>query len=174
MTPISVLCCAIKSFETESVISFTVATSMATRLKNYSGIPIKICFNRYGNVSSKGHERSHRAGGAVPAEYNLTRTSLLSIRYVVMKSKANQRLISRLLCTCRMNSHIVMVGEDEGLLNHDEADVLMISYKIEAVRTGKRVILWVIKVFNSSECTHCVLAFQKEKAHSKLQQGDFT
>ena len=33
-----------------------------------------------------------------------------------------------------------MVGEDEGLLNHDEADVLMISYMIETVREGKRVI----------------------------------
>ena len=40
-----------------------------------------------------------------------------------------------------MDSHILMVGEDEGLLNHDEAaDVLMISYMIEAVRKGKRVI----------------------------------
>ena len=47
-----------------------------------------------------------------------------------MKSKANKRFISRLLCTCTM----------EGLLNHDEADVLMISYMIEAVRKGKRVI----------------------------------
>ena len=28
----------------------------------------------------------------------------------------------------------------EGLLNHDDADVLMISYMIEAVRKGKRVI----------------------------------
>ena len=57
-----------------------------------------------------------------------------------MKSKANNRLISRLLCTCTMDSHILMVGEDEGLLNDDEANVLMISYMIEAVRNCKRVI----------------------------------
>ena len=56
-----------------------------------------------------------------------------------MKSKANNRLISRLLCTCTMDSHILMVGED-GLLNDDEANVLMISYMIEAVRNCKRVI----------------------------------
>ena len=88
--------------------------------------------DRYGNVSAKDHERSHRAGGAVPAEYNLTLTSPLPNRDIIMKSKANKRFISRLLCTCTMDSHILMVGEDEGLLNHDEADVLMISYMIEA------------------------------------------
>ena len=39
-----------------------------------------------------------------------------------------------------MDSHILMVGEDEGLLNDDEANVLMISYMIEAVRNCMRVI----------------------------------
>ena len=42
-----------------------------------------------------------------------------------------------------MDLHILMIGEDEGLLNHDEADVLMISYMIEAVRKGKRVIRFI-------------------------------
>ena len=86
----------------------------------------------------KDHERSRRAGGAVPAEYNLTLTSPLPNRDIIMRSKANKRFISRLLCTCTMDSHILMVGEDEGLLNHDDADVLMISYMIEAVRKDKR------------------------------------
>ena len=39
-----------------------------------------------------------------------------------------------------MDPHILMVGEDKGLLNHDEADVLMISYMIEVLRKDKRVI----------------------------------
>ena len=39
-----------------------------------------------------------------------------------------------------MDSHILMVGEDKGLFNHDEADVLMISYMIEVVRKDKKVI----------------------------------
>ena len=88
----------------------------------------------------KDHERSRRAGGAVPAEYNLTLTSPIPNRDIIMKSKANKRFISRLLCTCTMDSHILMVGEEKGLLNHDDADVLMISYMIEAVRKDKRVI----------------------------------
>ena len=116
----------------------TVATSMATRLKNYSVIPTKKY--GYGNVSAKDHEQSRGAVGAVPAEYNHTLTSPLPNRDIIMKSKANNRLNSRLLCTCTMDSHILMVGEDEGLLNDDEAIVLMISYVIEAVRNCKRVI----------------------------------
>ena len=67
----------------------TVATSMATRLKNYSVIPTKKFFYGYGNVSAKDHERSRRAGGAVPAEYNHTLTSPLPNRDIIMKSKAN-------------------------------------------------------------------------------------
>ena len=118
----------------------TVATSIATRLKNYSVIPTKIFFYRYGNVSAKDHERSRRAGGAVPVEYNLMLTSPLLNRDIIMKSKANNRFIYRLLCTCTMDSHILMVGEDEELLNDDKANVLMISYMIEAVRNCKRVI----------------------------------
>ena len=85
-----------------------VARSMATRLKNYTVITTKIIFNRYGNVSAKDHERSRRAGGAFPAEYNLTLTSPLPNRYIIMKSKANKRFISRLLCTCTMDSHNLM------------------------------------------------------------------
>ena len=33
-----------------------------------------------------------------------------------------------------------MVGEDEGLFNHEEADVLMVSFMIDAVRDGKKAI----------------------------------
>ena len=55
----------------------TVATSMATRLKNYSVIHTNLIFGKYGNVPAKDHEGSRRAGGAVPAEYNLTLTSPL-------------------------------------------------------------------------------------------------
>ena len=72
--------------------------------------------------------------------YNLTLTSPLPNREVIMKSKANKRLRSRLLCTCTLAPNIVMVGEDECLFNHEEADVLMVSLMIDAVRYGKKVI----------------------------------
>jgi hypothetical protein len=118
----------------------TVATSMGTRLQPYSGIPTKVIFDRYGNMSAKDHERSRRAGGAGAGTYNLTLTSPLPKREVILNSKANKRLISRLLCTCTLGMDVLMVGEDEGPFTHDEADVLMVSYMLQAVREGKRVI----------------------------------
>ena len=33
-----------------------------------------------------------------------------------------------------------MVGEEEGLFNHEDADVLMASFMIDDVRDGKKVI----------------------------------
>ena len=36
-----------------------------------------------------------------------------------------------------MNMDYLMVGEDEGLFNHEQADVLMVSFMIDAVRDGK-------------------------------------
>jgi hypothetical protein len=77
----------------------TVATSMETRLQAYRGIPIKVIFDRYGSVSAKDHERSRRAGGDSAGTYNITLTSPLPNREVILKSKANKRLLSHLLCT---------------------------------------------------------------------------
>ena len=37
-----------------------------------------------------------------------------------------------------MNMDYLMVGEDEGLFNHEEADVLMVSFMIDAVRDQAR------------------------------------
>ena len=81
-----------------------------------------------------------RAIGVCAGTYNLTLTSPLPNREVIMKSKANKRLISRLLCTCTLAPNMLMVGEDEGLFNHEEADVLMVSFMIDAVRDGKKAI----------------------------------
>ena len=83
-------------------------------------------FDRFCNESAKDHERERRATSMCAGTYNLTITSPLPNREVIMKSKANKRLLSRLLCTCTLAPNILMVGEDEGLFNHEEADVLMV------------------------------------------------
>ena len=66
--------------------------------------------------------------------------SPLPNREVIMKNKTNKTLLSRLLCTCTLGDNILMIGEDEGQINHDEADVIMVSYMLHAVREGKKVI----------------------------------
>ena len=118
----------------------TIATSMATKLQPYNALPTTVVFDRYGKVSAKDHERERRATDVCAGTYNLTLTSPLPNREVIMKSKANKRLLSCLLCTCTLAPNILMVGEDEGLFNHEEEDVLMVSYMIAAVRDGRKVI----------------------------------
>ena len=97
----------------------TIVTSMGARLQPYNALPTTVVFDRYGNVSAKDHERERRAIGVCAGTYNLTLTSTLPNREVTMKSKANKRLLSRLLCTCTLAPNILMVGEDEGLFNHE-------------------------------------------------------
>ena len=118
----------------------TITTSMGARLQPYNALPTTVVFDRYGNVSAKDHERERRAIGVCARTYNLTLISPLLIREVVTKSKANKILLSRLLCTRTLAPNILMVGADEGLFNHEEADVLMVSFIIDAVRDGKKVI----------------------------------
>ena len=80
-----------------------------------------------------------------------------------MKSKANKILLSRLLCTCTMAPNMLMVGADEGLFNHEEADVLMVSFIIDAVRDGKKV----IRILSDDPNVFAILIFWVRKLSIK-------
>ena len=54
------------------------------------------------------------------------------------EKQGDKRLLSRLMCTCILAPTVLMVGEDEGMFNHEDADVLMVSFMIDAVRYGKK------------------------------------
>lgn len=118
----------------------TIAASMGTRLKRYSGIPTTVIFDRYSSVSAKDHERFRRADGSQANTVHLTPTSPLPNREVILRSKANKKLLTQLLCACTLDSNIVMIGEDEGPFNHEEADVLMVTYLLQAIHEGRKVI----------------------------------
>ena len=117
----------------------TLAENMSAKLQAYKGITTKVIFDHYSSMSVKDHERSRRSGGSEISTYNLTMTSLPN-REVILKNKASKRLLSRLLCRCKLGEHMLMVGENEGHINHDEADVMMVSYMLQAVQDGKQVI----------------------------------
>ena len=80
-------------------------------------------------MSVKDHERSHRTGIAGISTYNLslTLTSPLPNRVITLRNKVTKRMPSRLLCTCTLGENILTV-EQEGHINHDVADVMIISY----------------------------------------------
>ena len=94
---------------------------------------MKVIFDCYCSLSAKDHERSHHSGTAEASSYNITLMSPLPNREVIMKNKTNKTLLSHLLCTCTLGDNILMIGEDEGQINHDEADVIMVSYMLHAV-----------------------------------------
>ena len=116
----------------------TIATSLGAKLDPYNAPPTTVVFDGY--VSVKDHETERSATGVCAGTYNLTLTSPLPNREVIMKSKAKKQLLSCLLCTCTLAPNMLLVGEDEGLFNHEEADVLMVSFMVYAVRAGNKVI----------------------------------
>ena len=96
--------------------------------------------------------------------YDLTLTSPVPNRKITMKSKANKILLSRLLCTCTQVPNILMVGEDEGLFNHEQADVLMVSFIIDGVRDGKKV----IRILSDDTDVFAILIFWERKLSIKV------
>ena len=73
-----------------------------------------------------------------------------------------------------MNMDYLMVGEDEGLFNHEEADVLMVSFMIDAVRDGKKV----IRILSDDTDVFVILIFWVRKLSIKalvqMQKWDRT
>ena len=145
----------------------TIATSMGARLQPYNSLLTTVVFDRYCNVSAKDHERERRAIGVCVCvgTYNLTLTSPLPNREIIKKSKANKILLSRLLCTYTLTPNILMVGADKCLFNHEEADVLMVSFMIDAVRDGKKV----IRILSDYTDVFVILIFWVQKLISSVK-----
>ena len=118
----------------------TIATSMAAKLQPNNALPTTVVLDRDGKVSAKDHEGERRATGVCAGTYNLALTSPLPYSEVIIESKANKILLSRLLCKCTRAPNILIVCENEGLFNDEETDVLIVSFMIDAVRDGKKVI----------------------------------
>ena len=65
-------------------------------------------------------------------------------RDAIMKSK-NKRKLARVLSTFNAWEDLTTENHDAAEFDHDEADIIMISYATEAADSGKRV----IHVFNT-------------------------
>lgn len=96
-----------------------------------------IIFDHYIDGSTKSHERERRANGVVTRQLLLTENSPLPNRNMFMASESNKRQLIELLCSMDYPNHIHLIGENNCLFGHEEADVLLISYTLEMVKTGK-------------------------------------
>ncbi len=116
-----------------------VANGMKSRLTSYKGAITYVIFDRYDGVSAKDHERQRRAGeGSI--EYQLTLNSPLAGRDAIMKNKDNKRQLSQLLCTHDLGSNIELVSRNDSIVQHDEADISLISYMLHAASAGARTL----------------------------------
>jgi len=67
--------------------------------------------------------------GEVMVDYDeLSITSPLSKRNVILKNKSNKQWLASVLYTFSMGDNVTMETRDDGAFSHDEADVTMVSY----------------------------------------------
>ena len=111
---------------------------MKARLASLPGKCVLV-FDRYDHVSPKDHERMRRAGvGSM--NYNLAVNSPLPSRDAILTNKHNNRQLSRVLSTFDMGTAVTIATQDTGVFGHEEADVTIISYVLQAVGEGKNVV----------------------------------
>ena len=117
-----------------------VIASIQGRLSHYPDVTKKIVvFDKYQDVSAKDHERMRRASEVV-IDYELSITSHLPKRDAITKSKNNKRRLASVLSTFNLGENTTLETQDDGTFGHDEADVTMISYVLQAASCGQGVI----------------------------------
>ena len=118
-------------------------SSIKARTSRYSDDADKIAvFDKYQGISAKDHERMRRTGEAT-IDYDLSITSSLPKRDAILKSKTNKQRLASVLSTFSLGENVKMETRDDGAFGHDEADITMVSYVIQAAKYRKDVIRMV-------------------------------
>ena len=109
------------------------------RLSSYHGYPpVDLVSDRYDDISVKDNERIRRAGEG-STDYNLTINS--KSRDAILKNKHNTLDLSHILSTLGMDADMSIIDiRYNGGFKHDEADVTLIAYLLQAAESGKSVI----------------------------------
>ena len=113
--------------------------SIEERLSNYPDANKIVVFDKYQDVSAKDHERIRRASEVV-IDYEVSVASHLPKRDAIMKSKSNKRKLASVLGTFNLGENTTVETCDDGSFPHDEADVTMVSFVLEAAKSGQSVI----------------------------------
>ena len=108
---------------------------LVTKLGYPPGTEKILVFDRY-DISAKGHEMIRRGS----TDYNLTINSPLPSRDTILKNKHSKLELSRIFPTLEMDADMSIYSRYNGGFEHDEADVIMIAYLLQAAEGGKSVI----------------------------------
>ena len=79
-------------------------------------------------VQFKEHGRVRRSKGHAAPNHQLTLTTVLPARDIIMKNALNKQQLAHLLCMCPVPPSVHMFGEVDNIFYHEEADVSMVSY----------------------------------------------
>ena len=128
---------------------------MKARLASLPGECVLV-FDRYDNVSHEDHKRMGCAGVG-STNYNIAGNSLLISSGAILKNKHNMRQLSRVLSTFDMGADVTIDTQDTGVFGHEEPDVTIISYVLQAV--GEEIMwcecLATIPKCSCFLCTEC-------------------
>ena len=114
--------------------------SIQSHVRRYPNATEKIIvFDKYHDISAKDHDRMRRAGEVI-IHYELSITTSLPKRDTILKIKYNKRKFASMLSTFSVGENVTMETQDDGVFDHDEADVTMVSYVLKSANNGKRVI----------------------------------
>lgn len=72
--------------------------------------------------------------------YNITESNTFPLQDSVMKNKVYKEALSQVLCAQNLGLGITMIVRDQAVFTHDEADVTVISYLLQAVEKGKKAV----------------------------------
>ena len=111
-----------------------LVSSMKARLASLPGECVLV-FDRYDHISPKDHERMRHG-----VNYNLAINSRLPSRDAILKNRHNKRQLSRVISTFDTGAAVTIDTQDTGAFGHEEADVTIISYVLQAFGEGKNVV----------------------------------
>ena len=111
--------------------------SIKSRLSGYPvSADIIVFFDKYQGLTAKDHERMRHAGDAI-IDFDLSISTSLPKRNVILRSKNNKKKLASVLSTFNITDNVTMETKDDGA---DEADITIVSYVLAAATYGKNII----------------------------------
>lgn len=97
-------------------------------------------FDHYIDGSIKSHERERRACGIASQHLIINENTPLPNKNSFMANENNKRQLIKLLCSSNYNKNslIHLIGENNCEFEHEEADVMMISYVLRMIEIKKQ------------------------------------
>ena len=100
--------------------------------------PVCVIFDRYVEGSIKTQERKRRADGKKYPQLHLTLETSLPGKETILKSTENKKELIKVFCASEQTANIQLIGEENSVYKHEEADCNIIRYVEQFIHEGKK------------------------------------